>query len=143
MTDKQIKAAKDRLPRLRDMNEEQEREYAELSCREMINSILCYHGERGLFTENGDLNRYLYRKGSDHEYYGIINSPYNEKEDKLDRYLEERWQKRSSMFYVPRKRIIELVKEQQSDFAKAVVKSGVYTDYEGCTYNSCVWADEM
>lgn len=116
MTDKQIKAVKDSLPRLRDMNEEQEREYAELSCREMINSIMIY---------------------------GNINSPYNEKEDKLDRYLEERWQKRSSMFYVPRKRIIELVKEQQADFAKAVVKSGVYTDYEGCTYNSCVWADEM
>lgn len=116
MTDKQIKAVKDSLPRLRDMNEEQEREYAELSCREMINSIMIY---------------------------GNINSPYNEKEDKLDRYLEERWQERGSMYYVPRKRIIELVKEQQADFAKAVVKSGVYTDYEGCTYNSCVWADEM
>ena len=116
MTDKQIKAAKKALPRLGSMNEEQTKLHAELSCREMINSIMIY---------------------------GNINSPYNEKEDKLDRYLEERWQNRSSMFYVPRKRIIELVKEQQADFAKAVVKSGVYTDYEGCTYNTCVWADEM
>ena len=114
MTDKQIRAAKDSLPRLRDMNEEQERVYAELSCREMINSIMIY---------------------------GNINSPYNEKEDKLDRYLEERWQERG-MFYVPRKRIIELVKEQQADFAKAKVNRGVYTDHEGCTYNSCTWGDE-
>lgn len=40
----------------------------ELSCREMINSILCYHGEKGLIDENGKLNRYLYRNGT---YYNI------------------------------------------------------------------------
>ena len=119
MTGKQIRLAMDAIPHgFKDYNsatKQQKKEYAELSCREMINSIMIY---------------------------GNINSPYNEKEDKLDRYLEERWQERG-MFYVPRKRIIELVKEQQADFAKAVVKSGVYTDYEGCTYNTCVWADEM
>lgn len=118
MTGKQIRLAMDAIPHgFKDYDSatnQQKREYAELSCREMINSIMIY---------------------------GNINSPYNEKEDKLDRYLEERWQERG-MFYVPRKRIIELVKEQQADFAKAVVKSGVYTDHEGCTYNSCVWADE-
>lgn len=118
MTDKQIRAAMDAIPHGMNYNsatKQQKREYAELSCREMINSIMIY---------------------------GNIKSPYNEKEDKLDRYLEERWQKHD-IFYVPRKRIIEIVKEQQADFAKAVVKSGVYTDFEGCTYNTCVWADEM
>lgn len=120
MTDKQIKLAMDDamphgLKNYDSATKQQKMEYAELSCREMINSIMIY---------------------------GNINSPYNEKEDKLDRYLEERWQERG-MFYVPRKRIIELVKEQQADFAKAVVKSGVYTDYEGCSYNTCMWADEM
>jgi hypothetical protein len=119
MTGKQIRLAMDAIPHgiksYHSETKQQKREYAELSCREMINSIMIY---------------------------GNINSPYNEKEDKLNNYLEERWQERG-MFYVPRKRIIELVKEQQADFAKAVVKSGVYTDYEGCTYNTCVWADEM
>lgn len=119
MTGKQIRLAMDAIPHgiyYHSATKQQKKEYAELSCREMINSIMIY---------------------------GNINSPYSEKEDELDRYLEERWQERGSMFYVPRKRIIELVKEQQADFAKAVVKSNVYTDCEGCTYNTCVWADEM
>lgn len=119
MTDKQIRAAKDAIPHgfkdYQSSTKQQKREYADLACRELINSIMIY---------------------------GNINSPYNEKEDELDRYLEERWQKHG-MFYVPRKRIIELVKEQQADFAKAEVRHGVYTDHEGCTYNICVWADEM
>ena len=119
MTDKQIRLAMNAIQhgfqKYHSATKQQKREYAELSCREMINSIMIY---------------------------GNIYSPYDEKEDKLDRYLEERWQKRG-IFYVPRKRIIELVKEQQADFAKAVVKSGVCIDYEGCTYNTCVWADEI
>ena len=91
------------------------KEYAELSCREMINAIMIY---------------------------GNVNSPYDEATDTLDRYLDEKW-KKGGMFFVPRERIIELVKEQQTDFAKAKVTCGTYTDYEGCTYNTCVWADEM
>ena len=74
--------------------------------------------------------------------YGNINSPYNEKEDKLNKYLDDKWEKKNSMFYVPRPRIIELVKEQQEDFKNAIVRRGVYTDSEGCIYNSCIWADE-
>ena len=119
MTDKQIREATDRLPHglssYNSMTKEQKREYAELSCREMINSIMIY---------------------------GNINSPYNEKENKLNKYLEERWKDKSSMFYVPRERIVELVKEQQEDFKKAIVNKNVYTDYEGCNYHSCVWGDE-
>lgn len=48
--------------------EEREKLSNETSCREMINSILCYHGEKGLIDENGKLNRYLYQNGM---YYSI------------------------------------------------------------------------
>lgn len=40
------------------------------------------------------------------------------------------------------KRVEELIREQEEDFAKAKVVHGVYTDHEGCTYNSCKWADD-
>lgn len=116
MTEKQIRNAWDALPKslgsYEKMTTEQKKEYAELSCRDMINSIMIYES---------------------------IDSPYNEKEDKLDKYLEDRHKDKSSMFYVPRDRIIELVREQQEDFKKAKVIHGVYTDHEGCTYNSCIW----
>ena len=114
MTNKQIRAAKDSLPRLRDMNEEQEKIYRELSCREMINSIMIY---------------------------GNINSPYNEKTGKLDYYLLD-YAKDSGFYGIGKQRVLELVREQQADFAKANVNYGVYTDGEGCTYNSCNWGDE-
>lgn len=38
---------------------------------------------------------------------------------------------------------VRLYNEQAEDFAKAIVRHGVYTDEEGCTYNSCIWADEQ
>lgn len=41
------------------------------------------------------------------------------------------------------KTVIRLYREQCEDFSKATVVSGVYTDSEGCTYNSCIWADEQ
>lgn len=40
------------------------------------------------------------------------------------------------------KRVEKLIQEQEADFAKAEVRCGVYTDHEGCTYNSCKWADD-
>ena len=117
MTDKQINIRKKALPNFMDIeSEEDKREYAELACRDMINSIMIY---------------------------GNINSPYDEKTDTLDKYLEDYASNESSMFYVPRERVIELVKEQQADFKNAVVYRGVYTDNEGCTYNSISWADEL
>ena len=39
--------------------------------------------------------------------------------------------------------VVRLFNEQCEDFSKAYVVFGVYTDHEGCTYNSCVWADEQ
>lgn len=41
-----------------------------------------------------------------------------------------------------RKRVEELVAEQEADFAKAKVFRDVYTDSEGVSYNSIRWGDE-
>lgn len=40
-------------------------------------------------------------------------------------------------------RVLELYNEQKADFDKSVVKYCVYTDWEGCTYNSIKWRDEI
>ena len=39
-------------------------------------------------------------------------------------------------------RVRELSEEQEADFAKARVLHDVFTDSEGCTYNSIVWEDD-
>lgn len=41
------------------------------------------------------------------------------------------------------KAVARLYNEQAEDFAKAIVHHGIFTDEEGCTYNSCTWADEQ
>lgn len=41
-----------------------------------------------------------------------------------------------------KEKVVELAEEQESDFAKATVLHDVYTDSEGVTYNSVIWADE-
>lgn len=38
--------------------------------------------------------------------------------------------------------VSQLWAEQVADFRKAKVSRDVYTDNEGCSYNSCRWADE-
>ena len=114
MTDKQIMAEKKALPPFKMRNKRQEQLYKELSCREMINSIMVY---------------------------GNINSPYDVKKGTFDEYLSHYMD--GGYFHIGRERVLALIKEQQEDFKKAVVNRGCYTDHEGCTYNSCVWADEM
>jgi hypothetical protein len=47
-------------------------------------------------------------------------------------YIEDLWEKR----------VIELYNEQKSDFDKSQVNYCVYTDDEGCTYNSIKRRDE-
>ena len=56
----------------------------------------------------------------------FLNSHYK------DNYIEDLWEKR----------VIELYNEQKADFDKSQVLSWVYTDAEGCTYNSIKWRDE-
>lgn len=40
-------------------------------------------------------------------------------------------------------KVNQLIKEQIEDFEKAVVKYNTFTDSEGVTYNTCIWADEQ
>ena len=111
MTERQITEAKRSLPRLyKDYTKEMLTLDKELSCRKMINSILTYHGEGGLFDSDRLMNRYLRDEGN---YYGIGE-----------------------------RRILELIEEQKTDFAKARVYRNVFRDSDGCPYNSVVWGDE-
>lgn len=41
------------------------------------------------------------------------------------------------------KTVAELVIEQVEDLSKATILRGVYTDNEGLSYNSIIWADEQ
>lgn len=86
------------------------KEQAELSCIDMINSILCYDCA-GWSNAEGVM---------EHE----ENSYYN--------YLADYVRK------LGRKRVVELIEEQMRSIAS--VKHGVFTDSEGCTYNELVWA---
>lgn len=81
----------------------------ELSCADMINSILAYHWYFGLTGE--DIMRYE------------ENSYYNYLED----YVKT----------IGRDRVIELINDQINDIKE--ILHNVYTDSEGLTYNSIVW----
>lgn len=117
MTDKQIKAARETLSKTswNSYTPEQEQLRKELSCREMIISILVYRGVEGLFDKDGRIDYYL--------------RSYAE-------YTSDAWN------YIGMERVLELIEEQKADFEKAVVLRNTYTDHEGCTYNSIIWADD-
>ena len=109
MTEKEIKAMEKTLPKWKNgkppvLTIEQEMISESLSCRSMINSVLCYHGTKDIM-KNPYLNKYF-------ETLGTIT-------------------------------VAKLVNEQIQDFSKAKVLKNVYTDSEGCSYNSIVWADEQ
>lgn len=127
MTAKEIQAAKDalyekyygdksRLPQnlKQPWTKEDEIFEEELSCRDMINSMLVYGDsvEKGSYGYNKYLKTYT-EKGTWHD--GLLTE----------------------------KRLAEIIAEQKKDFEKAIVKRDVYTDSEGCSYNSCRWADEQ
>ena len=111
MTDKQISAARATLPRgilWADWPEEAKRLYNELSCREMVNSCLCY--------------------GSIEDFW--------RKPEWRDSYAARH------VRALGRARVAEICKEQQEDIARARILRNVFTDSEGCSYNSIIWADE-
>ena len=124
MTQKQIEKAKNELRELVNMNgsnEQTEQIRKELSCREMINSILVYdNGDRTLFDRDGRINYYL-REYAEEQRNGTC----------------AKW------YFIGMKRTKELIEEQKADFAKAKVVVGAFTDCEGGIYNSCKWADEQ
>lgn len=117
MTQKQIDAAKKTLPlRLgtpwKDWTPEQRRLSNELSCREMINSCLTYGGIKEFWREDP------WRWGDDKSYA----APH--------------------VRNLGIERVKQLIAEQEADFAKARVLSGVGTDGEGGIYNTVIWHDE-
>ena len=116
MTRKEMEAVQSSLPRRMDWanwTEEQKKLDAELSCREMINSCLCYSGIESFWHVDpwrwGEYKSYAARH----------------------------------VAALGMERVKEIVKEQEEDFARAVVLRNVHTDSEGCTYNSIRWADEQ
>jgi hypothetical protein len=87
--------------------------YEELSCRDMINSMLIYGDSTEVDGYN--FNRYL------KPYY--VGRPQFKKKPLLTR-----------------ERVIELIEEQKESFKKAKVSFAGY-DSEGVSYNSCDWGD--
>ena len=57
----------------------------------------------------------------------FLNSHYK------DKHIKELWEER----------VKELYEEQLKDFKQAIVSHCVGVDWEGCTYNSIKWADEI
>ena len=94
-------------------NDKEKRLSVELSCIDMINSILIYHNN---IVTDYSYNTYLmnYINGTDYVKVALGKA-----------------------------RVDELIAQQQQEVAKAIVKVATYEDNEGCTYNSIVWADEQ
>lgn len=94
-------------------SEEQKKVHARLWCIEMINSIIaysyCYGFPKGFTGED-------FIKAEEKRHYN---------------YLEEYIQK------LGRTEVAKLVEEQINDVS--TVQCGVFTDDEGCSYNSIVW----
>jgi hypothetical protein len=117
MTRKQIEERRKLLPTIIDIpwskwSKYQRRIYYELDCREMINSCLCYGGIDGFW-------RKFERATNGWRCYA-------------DEYIDK----------LGKKRVVELVEEQEHDFAKATVIRNVYTDTEGISYSTIRWVDE-
>lgn len=120
MTGKQIRAARASLPSrcrvpYKEWTDEQKRLDKELSCREMMNSCLAYGGMKDFWRRHDSLFA-----------PGEVNCGY------ADRHVEE----------LGLKRVRELEREQEEDFAKAKLRRNTYTDSEGVTYNTIIWGDE-
>lgn len=118
MTQKEIDRARATLPRrfeYKDWTEEQKCIDNELSCRDMVNSCLVYHGENfgwKCFWEEDE-----WRWGDKSYAAPFVRA-------------------------LGRARVEEIFKEQIEDFRRATVHTSVYTDSDGITYNSIEWADE-
>lgn len=99
---------------------EEIREMQELDCRSMINSCLIYGSARYEFFDGQNLVGYglKYRKWLD-----------------CDKCTDEQ----CAAYALPDARVIELFREQKERFAHASVHHNVFTDHEGCTYNSVEW----
>ena len=120
MTRLEIERAKDTLPKgwdaWKNATPEQKMLERELAWREYVNSCLAY-GQFGDVIQDCKLSPKLYRWGTATTYH-------------IGEELS-----------IPR--AIQIALEQKADFAKAKVLYNVYTDCEGCSYNSVIWHDEQ
>lgn len=96
------------------------REMQELDCRSMINSCLIYGSARYDFFDGQNLVGYglTYRKWL-----------------MCDKCTDEQ----CAAYALSDARVIELFMEQKERFAHASVRHNVFTDHEGCSYNSVEW----
>lgn len=120
MTPKEIEAARKPFYRklFSEMTDEERRLYHELAWRGYINSCLAYSQLYLVLTKDGHhLSPALRRYGTDKTY-------------SIGEWLSEG-------------RAVEIAREQAETFKSAVVHTNVYTDYEGCSYNSVTYPDDM
>lgn len=128
MTDKQLNAIKDQLnekyygnecripANLKiPISEEDKRTFDELSCIEMINACLTYGDDPYAVHD-----QWWYGHGYCKRTY---MASYEEK--------------------LGVERVKELVDQQREEFSHAIIKHDVYTDSEGCTYNSVIFANDI
>lgn len=97
------------------ISDEDKRTFTELNCIEMINSCLIY---------GDDPFRVIHKWWYGH---GYCDKSYMSEYEEI----------------LGKERVKELVDQQREEFSHAIIKHGVYTDSEGCTYNSVIYADEQ
>ena len=97
------------------ISDEDKQTFKELDCIEMINSCLAYGSDPYTIHD-----KWWYGHGY------CKRSYMSDYEDELG--VE---------------RVKELVDQQREEFSHAIIKRGTYTDSEGCTYNSVIYADEI
>lgn len=114
MTQKQLDAYKAKIRLLKQSGVDVAREEKEISCRQTINSCLCYGTN---FFEK--FRHWVWPNGYAFESYA-------------DSYIKD----------LGEETVKRLYNEQKADFAKATVVKDVVTDSEGVSYNSIIWEDE-
>lgn len=97
------------------ISDEDKRTFTELNCIEMIDSCLAY-GDDPFRV----INQWWYG-------HGYCDRSYMSEYEEI----------------LGKERVKELVDQQREEFSHAIIKHGVYTDSEGCTYNSVIYADEQ
>ena len=115
MTGKQIEAARRTLPPppWKNWTDAERRLYDELSCREMVNSCLCY--------------------GSIADFWRVDPWRWGEYKSYAERHVRA----------LGRERAEEICKEQEADIRRARILRNVHTDSEGVSYNSIRWEDDV
>lgn len=110
MSSKEIEERRNFLRCYKELTDEQKKLEIELQLREMIMSCFTYFGDIHTNKCINGVSKYYGRPYID-EYYDLLG----------------------------KERTEEIYREQKEYFdTKCKVKSNVYTDYEGCTYNSLI-----